>query len=123
MGIVLTFAISTWSAGEYFRYMTYLCPVCGFEMREPPRDFAICPSCGTEFGYDDAKRSHLDLRLEWMRAGTPWFSTNTHPPFQWNAWAQLRNAGYVYLDVHTVQSNIERGEKQMVGQDWVVQFS
>jgi hypothetical protein len=91
-------------------------------MREPPRNFAICPSCGTEFGYDDAKRSHVDLRVAWIEAGTPWFSTASPPPFQWNAWTQLRAAGFAYLDVHSAQSNIEHGEKQ-IKQDWVVQFS
>jgi hypothetical protein len=91
-------------------------------MRERPRDFAICPSCGTEFGYDDVKRSHSELRLIWMLAGMPWFSHGTLPPFQWNAWAQLRAAGYVYLDVHPIQSNIERGEKHIT-RDWTVQFS
>jgi predicted RNA-binding Zn-ribbon protein involved in translation (DUF1610 family) len=39
----------------------YTCPVCGFQgLSEPAYDehyctfFEICPSCGTEFGYDDA---------------------------------------------------------------------
>jgi rubredoxin len=37
----------------------YLCPVCGYpELSEPPWNNEspsdeICPSCGTQFGYDD----------------------------------------------------------------------
>jgi hypothetical protein len=65
----------------------FACPVCDFDgLSEPPYDecgcasFEICPSCGTEFGYDDAKRSHDDHRNAWIAAGKPWWSRTTRPP-------------------------------------------
>ena len=46
-----------------------ICPVCGYNaLHEPAYDrfgcasFEICPCCGIEFGYDDARRSHETLR-------------------------------------------------------------
>ena len=50
----------------------FTCPVCGYaEMEQPPKDFAICPQCMTEFGYDDYSRSHEDLRAEWLKRSQP----------------------------------------------------
>lgn len=50
------------------------CPVCGYGgLTEPPSDFTICP---TEFGYDDATRSHEELREEWVRNGSRWAAEN-----------------------------------------------
>lgn len=79
---------------------TYTCPVCGFPgLSEPPYDahgcasFEICPSCGTEFGYDDATRCHADLRKSWVAAGMPWWSKAIQPPQDWDAQGQLRKAG------------------------------
>lgn len=48
---------------------TYLCPVCGYGMEDPPSDFNICPCCGTEFGYHDANTSTNTLRAAWLRGG------------------------------------------------------
>src|ERR1017187_7282190 len=46
----------------------YLCSVCGYDrLEDPPKNFTICPSCGTEFGYDDAFASHAELRAKWLR--------------------------------------------------------
>jgi hypothetical protein len=92
-------------------------------MREPPRNFAICPSCGTEFGYDDAKRSPVDLRHSWMLDGAPWFSVATPPPPGWNAWQQLAQAGHLYFGVHPGQQPTARGEDRIVTSEMVVQFS
>ncbi len=67
-------------------------------MDEPPYDkhrcptYAICPSCGTEFGYDDDVLSHTELRERWIRAGMDWWSDNTSPPENWDAEDQLREA-------------------------------
>ena len=86
---------------------SYLCPVCGFEgLDEPARDahglatFGICPSCGTEFGYDDAARSHTELlaqwtklRTQWKKKGMPWFSRSKAPPAGWDPAEQLRRLG------------------------------
>jgi hypothetical protein len=80
--------------------LTCTCPVCGFpELSEPPYDaqgcasFEICPSCGTEFGYDDATRSHAELRAAWLAVGAPWRSQAIRPRPEWDAEAQLENAG------------------------------
>jgi predicted RNA-binding Zn-ribbon protein involved in translation (DUF1610 family) len=74
------------------------CPVCGFSgLSDPPYDaqgcasFEICPSCGTEFGYDDSTRSHTELRQAWVNSGFPWRSQAVSPPSDWNAQEQLRN--------------------------------
>jgi rubredoxin len=73
----------------------YSCPVCGFDkLTEMPRDFAICPCCGTEFGNDDYDRSHEQLREEWLRAGAHWFNEYEPPSLEWNPALQLWKAGF-----------------------------
>ena len=69
-----------------------VCPVCGYELDEQPwvGDSAsdeICPSCGIQFGYDDAidgtderEKVYRDWRTQWIAAGMPWFSQGTPPP-------------------------------------------
>lgn len=68
-----------------------LCPVCGFWMKYPPRDFHICPSCGTEFGYDDSGTSYEELRRRWLTTGPAWWSPVDPAPAFWNPHEQLRN--------------------------------
>jgi len=92
-------------------------------MREAPRNFAICPSCGTEFGYDDANCSHADLRHKWMLEGAPWFSRTTTPPLDWNAWQQLAQAGYLYFEVHPERQPTAHGEARITTSRMVVQLS
>jgi hypothetical protein len=75
------------------------CPVCRYPGVEAYDQYAcstfeICPCCGNEFGYDDATRSHAQLRLEWIAAGMPWWSTATKPPAGWDARHQLGNGDY-----------------------------
>ena len=79
---------------------TFTCPVCGFPgLSEPAYDehgcasFDICPSCGTEFGYDNATRSAEELRKRWIETGAPWGSKTTPPPPGWDGTKQLANAG------------------------------
>ena len=71
----------------------YSCPVCGFKMDYAPRDFNICPSCGTEFGYSDAGRTYDELREEWKRLGMPWHSHYYKQPRNWDPQLQLILAG------------------------------
>jgi hypothetical protein len=80
--------------------MVHTCPVCGFtELAEAAYDnagcasFEICPSCGTEFGYHDAKESHAELRKRWLAAGAPWSSRAIPSPPNWDPLQQLRIAG------------------------------
>ena len=73
----------------------YTCPVCGYgELRYPPSDYSICPSCGTEFGYSDFATSHDELRSIWIAAGMHWHSGAVPRPPAWNPLAQLMSAGY-----------------------------
>lgn len=68
------------------------CPVCAYpDMPYPPRDYNICPSCGTEFGSDDAYATHDILRARWVQNGAPWFFGQ--PPIAWNPYMQLMS-GY-----------------------------
>ena len=74
----------------------YMCDVCGYpRLRRPARDHIICPSCGTEFGLDDADpgAAPVDikarLRSQWIDHGMRWFSRVTHAPMNWNGYAQL----------------------------------
>jgi hypothetical protein len=68
------------------------CPVCMYpNLAYPPRDYHICPCCGTEFGNDDAEFSHDQLREMWISAGARWFFGRA--PDHWNPWVQLITGG------------------------------
>jgi hypothetical protein len=84
------------------------CPVCGYRLEDPlwqedsPSD-EICPSCGTQFGYDDeaggdlAKRQAIyrSRRNAWVDHGMKWYSRGISRPPNWNPVEQLRLAGLV----------------------------
>ncbi len=70
-----------------------LCPVCGYEMEVPPRDYNICLSCGTEFGVNDVNSTIPELRESWISAGPRWWSTVIPKPPDWNPFRQLSNLG------------------------------
>ena len=75
--------------------MTFTCPVCGYQnLPSPPIDYEICPSCGTEFEYHDALRTHAELREDWMRRGALWHSRSIPMPYGWNPRVQLLEAGF-----------------------------
>lgn len=87
--------------------MRYRCPVCFFEdLPYPPRDYHICPCCGTEFGNDDAEVSHRQLREMWIANGANWFFGE--PPEDWSPWHQLAESGNAFK-FHAPQSNRHRG--------------
>jgi hypothetical protein len=69
--------------------MANICPVCGYSLERPPSDYRICPSCGTEFGYDDAGRDYTELRAAWLRAGARWWSPSRPAPVGWDPYKQL----------------------------------
>jgi hypothetical protein len=71
--------------------MVNICPVCGFRLMYPATDHRICPCCGTEFGYDDAGRSHEELRAIWIENGARWWSPADPTPLGWNPREQLTN--------------------------------
>lgn len=73
-----------------------LCPVCGYGMDDPPRDYNICPSCGTEFGLHDANASIVELRAAWLATGLRWWSATDPAPADWNPLEQVKNvAGHI----------------------------
>ena len=77
--------------------MRYVCPVCGYDqLEEPPANFTICDSCGTEFGYHDATFTHAALRERWIAEGAKWHSSVFAPPPGWNPVQQLLRAGFAY---------------------------
>lgn len=80
------------------------CPVCGYPgLAGPPwtgnsPSDEICPSCGTQFGYDDAaggdlarrRQRHRELREAWIATGPRWYSRARQPPSGWDPGAQLQ---------------------------------
>jgi hypothetical protein len=79
------------------------CPVCGYPLENGPEEFSICPSCGTEFGYSDARRSHPELSGAWIADGAPWTGPAEMRPTGWSAVAQLEAAG-LYEDAMRLRS-------------------
>lgn len=80
---------------------TYTCPVCGYsKLHHPARDpntgdpsFEICPSCGCEFGYDDATQSAIEkYRSNWISRGAPWFRPEFRPE-NWSLKRQVKRVG------------------------------
>ena len=76
----------------------FTCSVCGYDgLNEAPYDehgcssFTICPSCGTEFGYDDCSMTHEVLRKKWVLSGMKWWSTAISKPKDYDPVVQLRN--------------------------------
>jgi predicted RNA-binding Zn-ribbon protein involved in translation (DUF1610 family) len=90
----------SYSNGEEF-----VCPVCGFpELEEPAYargapSHEICPSCGTEFGYDDVHADmnradiYASLRQQWADTGFRWSGISSDPADRWNPTKQLTQAG------------------------------
>src|SRR5277367_3303451 len=66
------------------------CPVCGYALPYSAADFHICPSCGTEFGYDDSGTSYQELRNRWIRTGPSWWSPVQPQPRDWDPVEQMR---------------------------------
>ena len=70
--------------------MPFRCPVCAYpKLPYPAADYEICPSCGTEFEYHDARRTHAELREQWKASGAKWYSAVVAPPTGWNGYKQL----------------------------------
>jgi hypothetical protein len=66
------------------------CPVCGYDqLRRPPADHLIGPSCGTQFEYHDSIRSHEELREQWVAGGMLWHSRARPAPEGWDPHVQL----------------------------------
>jgi hypothetical protein len=89
-----TFYISSPNAGEFMPSdVQNLCLVCGYEMDDPPRDYNVCPSCGTEYGVNDVNASYEQLRQAWIATGPAWWSKTDPQPENWSPSRQLANLG------------------------------
>jgi hypothetical protein len=91
----------------------HTCPVCGYnQLIHPPIEGTICPSCYTEFGYDDVAFSYPELRARWLANGPQWEGVNVMPiPVGWNPFEQLKNlqptggsVGVIRLGGHQVST-------------------
>lgn len=97
------------------------CPVCGYEMEAPPKDYRICPSCGTEFGLHDVNASIAELRDAWFGTGPEWWSKTTAKPDNWDALAQMEKAGIgIKREPASEPSFISTSSSTalVAGQDW-----
>lgn len=100
--------------------MNYTCPVCGFDNLEyPPQDFTICPSCGTEFGFDDVNYSIPELKARWIKDGRQWWSNDVQFPIETglNSHTSMRIA----FDSQTTEGfkEINNTERRTARLDWV----
>jgi hypothetical protein len=79
--------------------MSYVCPVCGFNLDDAPYSFGgakyiICDCCETEFGNDDGgvyldgSKVYQQLRDKWIEAGAKW--RYGVPPSGWSWREQVR---------------------------------
>ena len=76
---------------------SYLCRVCGYENENQPwgakgskPSYAICPCCGTEFGYDDSTPAGIKAaRNRWLNEGCDWFVPELKP-IRWSASVQIK---------------------------------
>ena len=82
----------------------HTCPVCGYnQLAHPPVEGTICPSCYTEFGYDDVTLSYSELRERWLANGPRWEGVNVMPaPVGWNPFEQLKNLQPTAGSVRTI---------------------
>lgn len=76
-------------------------------MGNPPQDYHICPSCGTEFGYDDSGGTYEELRQEWLNSGAEWWSPVDKKPPGWNPYVQLFKAGLGFQPTATTSTTSE----------------
>lgn len=71
---------------------TYMCPICGFDMDDPPQDYNICSCCSTEFGAPGMDYLHWPYQVcreRWLQSGMKWWSKYNEQPEGWNAMEQF----------------------------------
>ena len=104
--------------------MKYRCPVCKFpELADVPADNNICPCCGTEFGFDDQRKSHAQLRAEWLTRGGKWYDESTPPPRKWNPYVQLFHAGHFFLRGPEMQVSVAQSVSPLTATDYETRYT
>lgn len=75
------------------------CPICGYpDLDEPAYNssgspsFDICSCCGVQFGYNDTRWTHDELRDCWIKLGMSWWSPLPKPQ-GWDPIKQMKAAG------------------------------
>jgi hypothetical protein len=97
------------------------CPVCGYEMAVPPKNYNICSSCGTEFGVHDVNASIAELREAWMKTGPKWWSKTAPQPEKWDPINQMASAGILVKRPATSEPSAvstATGSNTIGGRDW-----
>ena len=84
-------------------------------MDEGPRDYNICPSCGTEFGLHDFNSTIEDLRTLWLASGPRWRSTVDPEPPLWDPLLQLLNGVYLKSKAEPLEMASELAGSQLMG--------
>jgi len=99
-----------------------LCTVCGYEMEEGPRDWNICPSCGTEFGLHDVNSTIDDLRTVWFASGPRWHSSVVPQPTNWNPFQQIalvmRDSFVAQRHVYTIAADSSSSPNRDAFPEW-----
>lgn len=75
----------------------YACPVCLFpdlDARYEPRSYSICPSCGTEYGYEDVEDVVIRTRCreKWFLSAHAWWAHGLEGHNEPAWWPALRLA-------------------------------
>jgi hypothetical protein len=59
-------------------------------LNDPPEDFNICPSCGTEFGADTVEYTLEELQAAWIERGMEWTIAAIPQPSDYDPLEQLQ---------------------------------
>ena len=95
---------------DYNHQKLNICYVCGYSFEDflpwgedgkHPQYGEFCPSCGTEFGYEDSTVQSTKAKRElWIDTGMQWWDIKQDlrmKPAGWNAESQLKNIPEEYL--------------------------
>ena len=80
--------------------LKHICPVCGFLLDYPAKDFNICPSCGVEFDADTVEYTIQELRQSWFDRGLEWTSPVIPKPEHFNPMRAEKQSLSIELLLH-----------------------
>lgn len=65
--------------------------------------FTVCSCCGFESGFDDGATLHPitieEYRVNWVKKGSPWFSSVNQKPSDFDLTIQFKRIGIVLEDL------------------------